>query len=263
MAVSAFAPHWHWPPFFWFRSAAWFCKLRCMNEIMPTATLAFSSNGHFQGRGLACLRGGRVVFSRVVFQLSPGDALVLRGRNGAGKSSLLRMMAGLHRPAAGHIEWSGGEWSGGEGSGGSAARLRFLGHEDAIKPVLSALENVAPWVAAWQADGRDPLPASERALARWGLSSLMNLPARYLSAGQRRRVALARLLAAPAGLWLLDEPTNGLDEASVATLAAVIAEQRAAGGMVVVSTHVDLSLPGARLLDLDPFRGGLLRGEMA
>ena len=195
-------------------------------------------------RDLACLRGERLVFKGVAFALGSGEALRLTGPNGSGKSSLLRLLAGLGRAAAGTIAWNGADAFADPDA--HRARLLFLGHQDAVKPWLTARENLAFWAALHGAAAE----TVARALARFALTAQAALPARYLSQGQRRRLALARFAAIPARLWLLDEPTTGLDEANVATLEALVAEHCAAGGLAVVSTHLALKLPGANALAL-------------
>jgi len=194
----------------------------------------------FSGHGLACARGGRLVFARLNFSLSPGDCLILTGANGSGKSSLLRMMAGLLRPVIGSMSWGSTPLDSSHGG-----RLAYIGHQDMIKPVLSAWENLK-FLAALH--GVNPQPP---VLEPFGLSHLASVPGRMLSAGQKRRVALSRLIAAPVPLWLLDEPTTALDRASIAILESVIARHRAAGGMVVLSTHSDLNLDDALSLNLE------------
>lgn len=205
----------------------------------------------FCGRGLVCVRGGRVVFADVSFDLAPGGALLLLGANGAGKSSLLRLMAGLSTPAAGTIQWAGASVHADRQA--HAERTRWLGHQDAIKPVLSVLDNMAAWVAAWRPDIAEARRACQVALERLGLSDLRDVPGRYLSAGQKRRVALARLLAAPAPLWLFDEPATALDQAALGVLETLIAEHRAQGGMVALSTHASLAIPKATILRLTDY----------
>jgi heme exporter protein A len=194
----------------------------------------------FRGEDLRCVRGGRVVFEGLSFALAPGSALLLTGPNGSGKSSLLRLMAGLARPDHGTIAWDG-ESIRAEPEA-HAARLSYVGHLDAVKPALSVRENLAQWGGA----------AIDVAIARFGLDP--RLPARLLSAGQKRRLALARLAARPATLWLLDEPTVSLDRDSVANLMALIAAHRATGGMCAISTNVELGLPDADALDLMKFQ---------
>lgn len=203
---------------------------------------------NFEGRSLQCRRGGRDVFADLSFELPAGGALLLTGPNGSGKSSLLRLMAGLLKPVAGALLWDGAPIA--EAPEAHAARLHYLGHLDAVKPVLSVAENLRFWAALRGLSSHDPA-ALEAALARFALTELAALPGRLLSAGQRRRLALARLVAVPADLWLLDEPSVGLDHASVGRLAAAIAEHRAAGGRVAVATHTALDLPEALSLPLD------------
>jgi len=201
----------------------------------------------FSGDGLGCVRGERRVFRDLSFAVAPGGALILAGANGAGKSSLLRLMAGLLPPVAGRLSWDGIRVA--DDPEAHRARLRFLGHLDALKPALTALENVAFWARLYGL--AEPVAAAAAALDRMGLAGQADLPARYLSQGQRRRAALARVLLGRAPLWLLDEPTQGLDEASQRRLEAVLGAHRAAGGIAVVSTHVPLALPGAATLRLD------------
>ncbi len=201
----------------------------------------------FEGRDLTCVRGERQVFAGLGFALAAGGALLLRGPNGSGKSSLLRLMAGLLEPARGSLAW--GERPVSDDPEAHRARMRYLGHLDAVKPVLSAAENLAFW-ATVQGERRAGVAG---ALERVGLTRLGDMPARLLSAGQRRRLALARLFLAPADLWLLDEPTVGLDEDSVGRLQAGLADHRRGGGRVAIATHTALDLPGADCLDLPAF----------
>jgi heme exporter protein A len=194
-----------------------------------------------EARNLACLRGERVVFAGLSFALAPGEALLLTGANGAGKSSLLRLLAGLLAPAEGALLWAGVDALADRAS--HAARLRYLGHGDALKPALTAAENLTFYARLWGGE-------VAAALEALGLAPLADLPARVLSAGQRRRLGLARLALAPAPLWLLDEPTTGLDAASVERLGGLCAAHRAGGGTVVAATHLPLPLPGAREMRL-------------
>ncbi len=191
--------------------------------------------------GLAVLRGERLVLRDVDLSVAAGGATLLLGRNGAGKSTLLRVLAGLRRPDAGTLSWDGRDaLSDPAAHAGSCA---YLGHADAIKPGLTAAENLA--LAARVGGGR-----VADALDRLDLAPLAELPARMLSAGQKRRLALARLSLSRAALWLLDEPTLGLDVASVARFGTMLAAHRAAGGVVVSATHLPLPLPGAEELRL-------------
>ncbi len=203
----------------------------------------------FAASGLACLRGERLVFAGLAFAVSSGGALVLVGPNGSGKSSLLRLMSLLLRPFRGELLWQGQPVS--EDPESHRQRLRYVGHLDGIKPVLTCREALIFWAAL---DGApDPGGRAAAALDRLGLERLAEVPGRYLSAGQKRRLNLARLLLGSAPLWLLDEPTNGLDNAAIGQLEAALAEHRAGGGMVVVSCHTPLALPGASTLHLDDF----------
>ncbi|MBI3444440.1 MAG: heme ABC exporter ATP-binding protein CcmA [Magnetospirillum sp.] len=205
----------------------------------------------FSAKDLACVRGGRVVFAGLGFSLSAGGALVLLGPNGSGKSSLLRVLAGLLKPAHGALAWNG--QSVGDDPEAHAERTHYLGHHDAVKPVLSVAENLRFWAHLHDPHAERAGRAVDHALERFGLSRLASIPGKMLSAGQKRRTNLARLLAAPSPLWLLDEPTTALDKASIKALEQVLAEHRATGGMVVLSTHADIVMPGATELHLDKF----------
>lgn len=194
-------------------------------------------------RGLACIRADRLVFRDLDFDLGAGAALRLTGPNGSGKSSLLRLLAGLGRPAAGAIEWDGGRID--ADAEAHRARTVHVGHADAIKPWMTACEHVAFWAAL--AGVRADAPA---ALDRLGIARLADVPGRFLSSGQRRRLALARAAAIPADLLLLDEPTVGLDGDGVAAVEALIGDHCAAGGLAVIATHIPLALPDAADLTL-------------
>lgn len=201
------------------------------------------------GRELACMRGGRTVFAKLDFGFAPGDLVVLRGPNGAGKSSLLRVLAGLVAPAAGTLAWHGTDIA--DDPAGHRARLQYVGHLDALKANLTAREHLRFHAALREVGGRDVEGQHiAHALDVFGLAKLADRPARFLSQGQKRRVALARLCVAPAALWLLDEPTNGLDAAGVACLAAAIADKREGGGIVIAATHLDFPGSQARTLTL-------------
>jgi len=199
----------------------------------------------FAGEGLVCRRGEREVLAGLSFALAAGDALLLTGRNGAGKSSLLRLMAGLLPPFGGVLSWN--ETNVTADPAAHRARVAFVGDRDAVKPGLSVAGNLAAWASLFGADVATAVPS---ALGTFGLAALADLPARYLSAGQRRRLALARLLLSPRPLWLLDEPHAGLDAASVRTLEDTVRAHRSRGGMAVVASHGGLDLPGARQLTL-------------
>jgi heme exporter protein A len=191
---------------------------------------------------LTAIRGERLVFRDVGFSVAEGGALILAGRNGAGKSTLLRLLAGLVRPEAGKLFWYGTDALADLTAHG--ARVALLGHQDALKPGPTAAENLA---FAARLSGR-PVAA---ALADLGLEDLAELPARMLSAGQRRRLALARVSLSTGRLWLLDEPTLGLDDPAVERLGALLARHRVGGGMIVAASHVVLPLPDAEMLRLN------------
>lgn len=181
---------------------------------------------------VACLRGGRLLFEGLGFALGPGDAALVAGPNGIGKSSLLRLAAGLLAPAAGRIERNG------------RAALADERHAlDPRKPLGAALEH---WAAL---DGAGPAAVTD-ALAAVGLDAIAAVPVRMLSTGQARRAGLARLIAARADIWLLDEPGNGLDAASLDRLAAIMAAHRARGGLILAASHQPLGLTDALPVDL-------------
>jgi heme exporter protein A len=190
---------------------------------------------------LACLRGGRQVFSGLGFALGTGEALIVSGPNGAGKSSLLRMVAGLVRLAGGRLQLEGGD---GELTIGEQAH--YLGHQDALKTSLSVAENLAFWTRFLGAGEA----ATEPALTAVGLAGIAGLPAAYLSAGQRRRLSIARLIAVKRPIWLLDEPTSGLDAAAQTALAALMARHLADGGLIIAAAHGPIGLERAQELRL-------------
>lgn len=205
----------------------------------------------FSGLGLGCLRGGRAVFAGLDFSLTAGQALVLLGPNGSGKSSLLRVMAGLLKPAVGRLAWD--DQTVADDPDLHAARTHYVGHHDAVKPVLSVAENLRFWARLHDPDADRAQAAVTHALTVFGLTHLQDIPGKMLSAGQKRRTNLARLLAAPGVLWLLDEPTTALDKANIKVLERAIADHRGGGGMVVLSTHMDVDVPDAQILHLDHF----------
>ncbi len=196
-----------------------------------------SSGIHLAVEDLGCDRGGHPLFRGVSLALAPGDVLEIHGRNGVGKSSLLRQIAGLITPAAGKVRWAPARGGGPQESdwqdGAPHDRLRLLSHKNALKPDLSALENLVFWA---RMDGVADVGAG-RALEQVRLGEAADRPARALSAGQQRRVSLARLLLAPRDLWLLDEPTAALDRASEEVVGALIEAHRSSGGSAVIATH--------------------------
>jgi heme exporter protein A len=188
--------------------------------------------------GLGCVRGSRRVFDNLDLQLESGEALALVGPNGSGKSSLLRLIAGLLRPAAGEIALAGGA---AERTVGEQAH--YLGHLDALKPSLTIAENLDFWARYLGSDAA----VGTSALSAVGLGGLVNLPAAYLSAGQRRRLSLARLVAVPRPIWLLDEPTSVLDAAGQERLAELMSAHLSGGGMILAATHGPLGIDAREL----------------
>jgi len=207
----------------------------------------YTSNGDLVAEGLACRRGERLVFAGIDCRLPPGGALLLTGSNGSGKSSLLRILATLLMPAAGRLVW--GSVPVAADTARYRAAIHYLGHLDATKPALTAREMLRFWAALRGAAGAD----TGAALETFGLADAADFPCRWLSAGQRRRLALARLVTTPAPLWLLDEPTAALDGDGESRLLAAIAAHRAAGGRAVIATHQPLPLGEAAELVLDDF----------
>lgn len=184
---------------------------------------------------LAVARGGLTVLEGVSFHLTPGQALILRGPNGLGKTTLLRTLAGLQPAVAGEISMA-------------AESLAYGAHADGLKAALTVAENLAFWAAL---HGTGDI---ETAVAAMDLTELRERRAGNLSAGQKRRLGLARLLVTGRAIWLLDEPTVSLDVASVALFGAVLRGHLTHGGMAVIATHIDLGLPEATVLDLTPFK---------
>ncbi len=198
------------------------------------------------GFDLACIRGGRLVMSGINFSCGSGHCLLLTGPNGAGKSSLLRMIAGLIRPAAGRFELSEGDT---ELSIGEQAH--YLGHLDPLKPALTVTENLMFWTRFLNGSfGPGDAWLAQAGLEAVGLADLVDLPAGYLSAGQRRRLSLARMLAAPRPIWLLDEPASALDALSQQQLRQIMTTQLAGGGIIIAATHGPLGLADSAELRL-------------
>lgn len=200
-----------------------------------------------EARALGCIRGERRLFRGLGFTVEPGQALVVEGPNGTGKSSLLRLLAGFLKPADGQVLWDGTDIV--EEPGAHRSRTAWIGHLDALKPPLSATENLRFWRAAL--DGGQKQRASvRRAADRLGLDHVADLPARYLSAGQRRRLALARLVLMRRPLWLLDEPTTALDAEGAAVFRVLLENHLHHGGSAVIASHLDLGLPNISRLRL-------------
>jgi heme exporter protein A len=190
------------------------------------------------GRGLRCIRGGREVFSGLDFSASAGEALAVTGPNGSGKTSLLRLIAGLLTISGGSIDLDGGD-----GELTLTEQAHYLGHRDALKPALSVLENLAFWRDFLAGEAFD----AGTSLAAVGLGHAAHLPAGYLSAGQRRRLSIARLLAVRRPVWLLDEPTNALDTAGQKLFAGLMRDHLAGGGLIIAATHAPLGLAAREL----------------
>ena len=190
-------------------------------------------------------RGERTVIRDLSLKLAAGEGLLLTGPNGAGKTTLVRAIAGLLTRESGSIRLDGSAEPEEVG-----ASCHLVGHANAIKPALTVRENVAFWADFLGG----PAGATDAALAAFGLSDLDDLPAAFLSAGQKRRLGLARLLAAPRPLWLLDEPTVSLDAASTKLLAGLVEKHLAAGGMAIAATHIPLGIAAMRELHLEPAR---------
>jgi heme exporter protein A len=190
------------------------------------------------GRDVRCVRGGREVFSGLDFAASSGEALAVTGPNGSGKTSLLRLIAGLLTMAGGSIGLEGGERE-----LSLPEQAHYLGHRDALKPALSVSENLSFW--------RDFLGGklfdTKESLAAVGLDHAAQLPAAYLSAGQRRRLSIARLLAVRRPIWLLDEPANALDAAGQSLFVGLMGEHLARGGLIVAATHAPLGVRAKEL----------------
>ena len=190
------------------------------------------------GREVGCVRGGREVFSGLSFEAAAGEALAVVGPNGSGKTSLLRLIAGLLAPARGSIILEGGE-----AELTLAEQSHYLGHRDALKPALSVSENLNFW--------RDFLGGTKtnpaESLATVELDHAAHLPAAFLSAGQRRRLSIARLLTVQRPVWLLDEPTNALDTAGQKLFALLMGDHLARGGLIIAATHTPLGITARTL----------------
>lgn len=197
-----------------------------------------------QGRGLTCSRGPATLFRDVCFDIAPGEWLAVRGPNGSGKTTLLRCVAGLTRMDAGELQWDGEPMR--EARGAFNAALLYAGHLPGIKDDMSAEENLQTALALRGVSA--PREAVRAALADVGLEKRRRLPARRLSAGQRRRIGLARLILDPALFWALDEPLTALDDAGQRLFEHLLERHLAAGGLALVATHQDLAPAPAREL---------------
>lgn len=190
------------------------------------------------GRGIRCVRGGREVFAGLDFQAAAGEALAVVGRNGSGKTSLLRMIAGLLVPAGGTILLDGGD-----SELTLPEQCHYLGHRDALKPALSVAENLSFWADFLGGERGD----AGESLSIVGLDHATHLPAAFLSAGQRRRLSLARLLTVRRPVWLLDEPATALDTAGQDMFCGLMREHLERGGLIIAATHAPLGIDAREL----------------
>jgi len=190
------------------------------------------------GQNLTCVRGGRQVFSGLDVSAASGEALAVTGPNGSGKTSLLRVIAGLLIAAEGAIALEGGD-----AELSLAEQAHYLGHRDALKPALSVLENLSFWREFLGGDVQD----ARECLAAVALDHAAHLPAAYLSAGQRRRLSIARLLSVRRPVWLLDEPTSALDAAGQQLFVGLMRDHLARGGIIIAATHMPLGIEASDL----------------
>lgn len=190
------------------------------------------------GRGIRCVRGGREVFAGLDFEAAAGETLAVVGRNGSGKTSLLRLIAGLLVPAGGTIELAGGD-----AELTLPEQCHYLGHRDALKPALSVAENLCFWADFLGGERAD----AAESLVIVGLDHATHLPAAFLSAGQRRRLSVARLLTVRRPVWLLDEPTTALDAAGQDMFAGLMRDHLSRGGLIVAATHTPLGIEAREL----------------
>lgn len=213
------------------------------NNIFPTSG---KSDSVLEALALACVRGDKKLFSDLNFRVSPGVCLHIRGENGVGKTSLLRLLTGLSKPDAGEVFW--GNHSIAKDPIAYHRDLLFIGHRDALKEDLTALENIQLYAAV-----DDVALSQEKALGalwRFGLRGREYLPVHFLSAGQKRRILMARMLTREARLWILDEPFNALDIKAVHELQDLIVQQLDRGGSVIMTSHQEVSIPNMQVLDL-------------
>jgi heme exporter protein A len=214
-----------------------------------TANLSTTSSNPalvLEAHGLCCVRGERELFSDLNLRISAGNCLHVRGENGVGKTSLLRLLTGLSKPESGEVLW--GNQSIALDPIAYHRELLFLGHRDALKEDLTALENIQMYAAL--DDVALPQEKALAALWRFGLRGRENLPVNCLSAGQKRRVLMARMLTRQARLWILDEPFNALDTQAIQEMQNLIVEHLSVGGLVVLTSHQEVSIPNVQVLEL-------------
>ena len=210
------------------------------------STISSQPSSVLEARALSCVRGDKALFSGLSFQIAAGDCLHVRGENGVGKTTLLRILTGLSQPESGEVLWN--QQALNSQSSAYHRDLLFLGHRDALKEELTALENLQMYAAI--DDVELLLEDAMAALRRFGLRGRENLPIHCLSAGQKRRVLMARMLTRQARLWILDEPFNALDAKAVVELEGLIAEHLSAGGLLVLTSHQAVNIANVKVLEL-------------
>ena len=210
------------------------------------STISSQSSLALEARALGCVRGDKTLFSGLNFLITAGDCLHVRGENGVGKTTLLRILTGLSQPESGEVLWN--QQALNSQSSAYHRDLLFLGHRDALKEELTALENLQMYAAI--DDVELLLEDAMAALRRFGLRGRENLPIHCLSAGQKRRVLMARMLTRQARLWILDEPFNALDAKAVVELEGLIAEHLSAGGLLVLTSHQAVNIANVKVLEL-------------
>ena len=215
--------------------------MTAINSSIPQSTAPI-----LEARAITCVRGERELFSRLDVQVSLGECLHVRGENGVGKTSLLRLLTGLASPESGDVLWNGTPIK--KDSSEYHSKLLFLGHRDALKEDLTALENLRMYAAIDGIKLADVEAFST--LWRFGLKGREDLPVNCLSAGQKKRVLMARMLTRRAQVWILDEPFNALDAQAVQELQSLIAQHLEGNGLVVLTSHQPLEISNLRVLDL-------------
>ena len=215
---------------------------------MPSTEHDSASDPLLETVGLSCLRGDRLLFKNLSVRVSTGEVVQVHGPNGSGKTTFLRILCGLRPPDGGHVRWRGREVS--PGASEVRAEVQYVGHAGGVKLDLTPRENLDVAIAL---GARPTGTTADAALVRLGIGRFRDVPARTLSAGQRRRVALARLLTGAAALWVLDEPFTALDARGVAIIDAMLREHAEAGGGAVIASHHPVALAGAtpRLVRVD------------